>query len=167
MAAFHLFGRTLPIHFALLGRERKYVKSKTTAKLIEKRTRIAAVLGKLGQFDTFPTHLLSRCRLPLICTAPPWSACQQRHLSFIADFIWHPTYPRTGECGCRCSEPAPHSPSDPVQQTSRIQKQQQKRGDEKKFVAISFFVATNFTKFKIILFLKCWRKEFGPVFKEL
>ena len=57
MAAFHLFGRTLPIHFALLGRKRKYVKSKTTAKLMEKRTSIAAVRDKLGQFDTFPASL--------------------------------------------------------------------------------------------------------------
>jgi hypothetical protein len=38
---------------------------------------------------------------------------------------------------------------------SRIQKQQQKRGSEKKLVVILFFVATNFTKFNIILFLKC------------
>ncbi len=53
MAAFRLFGRTLSIHFALLGRKRKYVKSKTTAKFIEKRTSIAAVRDKLGQFDTF------------------------------------------------------------------------------------------------------------------
>ncbi len=43
MAAFRLFGRPLPIHFALLGRKRKYIKSKTTAKLTEKRTSIAAV----------------------------------------------------------------------------------------------------------------------------
>jgi hypothetical protein len=43
MAAFRLFGRTLPIHFALMGRKWKYVKSKTIAKLIEKRTSIAAV----------------------------------------------------------------------------------------------------------------------------
>ncbi len=64
MAAFHLFGRTFSIHFALLGRKRKYVKSKTIAKLIEKRTSIAGVWDKLGQFDTFPTPLLSRCRLP-------------------------------------------------------------------------------------------------------
>jgi hypothetical protein len=28
-----------------------------------------------------------------------------------------------------------------------------------------FFVATNLTKFKIILLLKCCRKKFGPVFK--
>ncbi len=55
MAAFRLFGETLPIHFALLGRKRKYVKSKTTAKLREKRTSIAAVRAKLGQFDTFQT----------------------------------------------------------------------------------------------------------------
>ena len=65
MAAFRLFGRTLPIHFALLGRKRKYVKSKTTAKLREKRTSIAAVRAKLVQFDTFLTPLLSHCRLPL------------------------------------------------------------------------------------------------------
>jgi hypothetical protein len=26
-----------------------------------------------------------------------------------------------------------------------------------------FFVATNFTKLKIILFLKCWRNKFGPI----
>jgi hypothetical protein len=38
---------------------------------------------------------------------------------------------------------------------SRIQKQQKKERGEKKFVVIPFFVATNFTKLKIILFLKC------------
>ncbi len=65
MAAFRLFGRPLPIHFALLGQKRKYIKSKTTAKLREKRTSIAAVRAKLGQFDTFLTPLLSHCRLPL------------------------------------------------------------------------------------------------------
>jgi hypothetical protein len=37
---------------------------------------------------------------------------------------------------------------------SWIQKPQQKRGD-KKFAVIPFFVATNFTKLKIIIFLKC------------
>ncbi len=46
----------MPIHFALLGRKRKYVKSKKTAKLREKRTSIAAVRAKLGQFDIFQTH---------------------------------------------------------------------------------------------------------------
>ncbi len=50
---------------------------------------------------------------------------------------------------------------------SRIQKQLQKRGMKKKFVVIPFFVATNFTKFLIILFLNCWRKKFGSNFKEL
>jgi hypothetical protein len=34
IAAFCLFVRTLPIHFTLLGRKRKYIKSKTTAKLV-------------------------------------------------------------------------------------------------------------------------------------
>ena len=65
MAAFPLFGRPLPIHFALLGRKQKYIKSKTTAKLREKPTSIAVVRAKLGQFDTFQTPLLSHCRLPL------------------------------------------------------------------------------------------------------
>ncbi len=55
---------------------------------------------------------------------------------------------------------------DPDFYPSRIQKRQQKRG-VKKFVVIPFFVATNFTKLKIILVLKCWRQKFGPIFKEL
>jgi hypothetical protein len=42
-----------------------------------------------------------------------------------------------------------------------------KERGEKKFVVIPFYVATNFTKLKIILVLKCWRKKFGPIFKEL
>ncbi len=61
------FVRTSPIDFALLGRKRKYVKSKTTAKLKGKQTSIAAVWAKLGQIDTFQTPLLSHCRLPLTC----------------------------------------------------------------------------------------------------
>jgi hypothetical protein len=36
---------------------------------------------------------------------------------------------------------------------------------EKKFVML-FFAVTNFTKL-IILFFKCLRKKFGPIFKEL
>jgi hypothetical protein len=50
---------------------------------------------------------------------------------------------------------------------SRIQKQLQKRGVKKNFFIKHFFVATNFTKCKIILFLNCSRKKFGPNFKEL
>jgi hypothetical protein len=42
-----------------------------------------------------------------------------------------------------------------------------KERDEKKFVVIPFNEVTNFTKFKIILVLKCWRKKCGPIFKEL
>ncbi len=42
--------------------------------------------------------------------------------------------------------------SDPETQ---IQKQQQQRGVRKKIVVIHFFVATSFTKCKIILFLNC------------
>jgi hypothetical protein len=36
----------------------------------------------------------------------------------------------------------------------------------KRFV-ITFYAATNFTKLQIILVLKCGRKKFGPIFKEL
>jgi hypothetical protein len=43
IAALCLFGRTMPNHFAVLGQKRKYIKSKTTAKLTEKRTSIDAV----------------------------------------------------------------------------------------------------------------------------
>jgi hypothetical protein len=42
-----------------------------------------------------------------------------------------------------------------------------KERGEKKFVVITFYVATNFTKLQIILVLKWWRKKFGPIFKEL
>ncbi len=42
-----------------------------------------------------------------------------------------------------------------------------KREGWKKFVVIPSYVATNFSKLKIILVLKCWRKKFGPIFKEL
>jgi hypothetical protein len=38
---------------------------------------------------------------------------------------------------------------------------------EKKFYLKPFYVATNFTKLKIIFVFKCWRKKFGPVFKDL
>ncbi len=37
----------------------------------------------------------------------------------------------------------------------------------KKLVVIPFFVAINFTKLYIILFLKCWRKTIWQIFKEL
>jgi hypothetical protein len=47
---------------------------------------------------------------------------------------------------------------------SQIQKQQQKRGVKKKFVVIP---SHKFHKIEIILVLKCWRKKFGPIFKEL
>jgi hypothetical protein len=46
-------------------------------------------------------------------------------------------------------------------------KNSNKREGWKKFVVKPFFVAKNFTKLKIILFFKWWRKKFGPVFKEL
>ncbi len=48
---------------------------------------------------------------------------------------------------------------------SRIQKQQQKRG-VKKFVVITFYVATNFTKLKIILVLSGEEKNVAQFLKN-
>ncbi len=42
-----------------------------------------------------------------------------------------------------------------------------KEGGEQKLVVLPFFVATDFTKLKIILFLNCCRTKFGIIFKEL
>jgi hypothetical protein len=42
-----------------------------------------------------------------------------------------------------------------------------KERGEKKLVVLTSYVATNFTKLQIILVLKCCRKKFGPIFKEL
>jgi hypothetical protein len=42
-----------------------------------------------------------------------------------------------------------------------------REGWNKKIFLIIFYVATNFTKLKIILVLKCWRKKFRQIFKEL
>ncbi len=64
-AAFCPFVWTLPIDFALLWRKWKYIKSKMTAKLREKRTFIAAVRDILWTCGTFPTPFLSRYWLPL------------------------------------------------------------------------------------------------------
>jgi hypothetical protein len=49
---------------------------------------------------------------------------------------------------------------------SGIQRQQQKRGVKKTFVVIPFYVATNFTKLKIILVLKCEEKNLGQFSKN-
>jgi hypothetical protein len=53
--------------------------------------------------------------------------------------------------------------------TSRIPdpKTATKDRSEKIFFVKSFFVATNFTKLNIILFLISGRKKFGPIFQEL
>jgi hypothetical protein len=42
-----------------------------------------------------------------------------------------------------------------------------KERGEKKFVVITFYVATSLTKLQTILVSKCKRKKFGPIFKEL
>ncbi len=64
-ATFCLFMRTSPINFDLLGGNGNTLKSKTTAKLREKRISLAAVRDILWTFGTFLTSLLSRYRLPL------------------------------------------------------------------------------------------------------
>jgi hypothetical protein len=45
-------------------------------------------------------------------------------------------------------------------------KNRKKEGQKKIWYHI-FFVVANLTKLNIILFLKCWRKKFGPIFREL
>ncbi len=45
-------------------------------------------------------------------------------------------------------------------------KNSNKREGWKKFVVITFYVATNFTKLQIILVLKCWRKNLGQFSKN-
>ncbi len=72
---------------------------------------------------------------------------------FFPSWIQDPGSKRFRDPGSRISDPG-----------SRIQKQQQKRGVKN---VIPFNVATNFTKFYIILVLKCWKKKCGPIFKEL
>ncbi len=42
-----------------------------------------------------------------------------------------------------------------------------KERGENKFVVIPFYVDTNFAKFNIFLVLKCWRRKFRPIFKDL
>jgi hypothetical protein len=42
-----------------------------------------------------------------------------------------------------------------------------KERGEKKIVVITFFVATNFAKCNIILFLKCQTKKCGPIFQRI
>ncbi len=49
---------------------------------------------------------------------------------------------------------------------SRIQKQQQKRA-VKKISCHTFLCSHKFHKIENYFFLKCWRKKFGPIFKEL
>jgi hypothetical protein len=71
-AAFCLFVRTLPIDFALLGRKRKYIKSKTTTKF-KRKTKLDR-RDQFLSFATFPTPLPSRYRLPLNIT---WLDVQQ------------------------------------------------------------------------------------------
>ncbi len=72
------------------------------------------------------------------------------------------------EPGCLSRIPDPDFyPSRIPDLWSRIQKQLQKRGAKKNLLSYLFFVATNFTKFRIILFWTAEEKNFGPNFKEL
>jgi hypothetical protein len=60
--------------------------------------------------------------------------------------------------GSRISDPGSRIPDPKIATKER---------GETKFVVIRFFIATNFTKLKIVLFLKYLRKKFGSIFKEL
>ncbi len=71
---------------------------------------------------------------------------------------------RIPDHGSRITDPGSRIP-DPGSQISDPKTATKERG-EKKFVVIPFYVATNFTKLKISLGLKCWRK-IGSIFKEL
>jgi hypothetical protein len=42
-----------------------------------------------------------------------------------------------------------------------------KERGEKKIFVITFHATTNFSKLQIISVLECWKKKFGPIFKEL
>jgi hypothetical protein len=56
---------TWPKNCGLLGGNGNTLKLKTTAKLKDKRTSIAAVRGLYRMYATFPTPLGSHYRLPL------------------------------------------------------------------------------------------------------
>ncbi len=67
--------------------------------------------------------------------------------------------------GCLSRIPVPGSWFLPIPDPGS--KNSNKRQGWKKIFVKPFFVATNFTKLNIILFLICWRKKFGPIFQEL
>jgi hypothetical protein len=50
---------------------------------------------------------------------------------------------------------------------SRIKKQEQKRGVEKKYVVITFFWSHKFHKIVNYFIFEMLKKKVGPVFKEL
>ncbi len=67
--------------------------------------------------------------------------------------------------GSRISDPGSRSP-EPGSRIPDPKTATEERG-EKKFVVKPFFVATNFTKLKIILFFKWWRKNLGQFFQRI
>ncbi len=75
--------------------------------------------------------------------------------------------PSVADPGCFFSSRIPDPDFYPSWIPDLGSKNSNKRGGLKKFVIIIFFVVTNFTKMNIILFMKCWRKKFAPIFKEL
>jgi hypothetical protein len=78
--------------------------------------------------------------------------------SRIPDPDFYPS--RIPDPGSRIPDPGSRIP-DPGSKTGR-----KERGEKKSFVK-HFFVATNFPKCKIILFLNCSRKKFGPKFQRI
>ncbi len=105
----------------------------------------------------------------------------QRAQLYVQKGGWFHYYDQCGGSGMRIRDVYPRSRIPDVYPRSRIlifthpwsripdlgSKNSNKREGWKKFFVIPFYVATNFTKLEIILVLKCWRKKFGPIFKEL
>jgi hypothetical protein len=67
--------------------------------------------------------------------------------------------------GCFSQIPDPDFLPIPDPRSKNLNKSE--RGVKKNLLSYLFFVATNFTKFKIIIFLKCGRKKMLPSFQRI
>ncbi len=109
---------------------------------------------------------LMRSRIPIRIQEKSWMRIHQ-HQSKKSDSDSHQgdADPQQQCCGSGMFIP------DPDFYPSRIPDLGSKNSNKwegwKKYVVITFYVATNFTKLQITLVLTCSRKKFGPIFKEL
>ncbi len=85
---------------------------------------------------------------------------------FLSSSSFYPGYPQCGGSGILIFDHPGSRISDPGSRIPDPKTVTKERGG-KKFVIILFFVVTNLTKLNIMLFLKCVRKKFVPIFKEL